>query len=113
MKDNETVATIGGTALMARLYWMFVGNALPLFMLLFIIRGKPSFPSWVDAAHWTSVALLLAVRYLDIRHLNGLTSDGQPASMTTWRRYCGLICGVWGGIWLVIRGGLFLFGAER
>ncbi len=40
-----------------------------------------------DVVFWAFVALLIGVRYLDIRKLEGLTASGRPATIVHWRRY--------------------------
>jgi len=73
--------------LLTRLYWMVVGN-ITLFMLtIFILLNNGKQLNAADAIFWTTVALLVLTRYIDIKLLGGLTVTNQPASMADWRKY--------------------------
>jgi hypothetical protein len=100
---DQTEAPIGGAGCLVRLYWIFLGNALLLILLVFIVEKRPVFPSLIDLASLATVASLIAVRYVDVRLLNGQTGTGDPATMTHWRRYA-MLTGIVGvGLWLLAR----------
>lgn len=102
MQDQKE-ASPSGKGILARLYWMFFGNILLMFVLVFIFEKRPSFPSFYDAAYWTALAFLIFVRYVDIRFLNGQTGEGTPATMIHWRRYAVIVGPVGVGAWILVR----------
>jgi hypothetical protein len=101
MTDQEAPAT--GAEFLVRIYWLFLGNTLLLFLLVLMSEKRPKLPSITDAAYLAAVASLIAVRYVDIRFLNGQTGEGKPATMSHWRRYALLIGSIGAGAWLVVR----------
>ena len=100
---DQKGAPSSGAVLLARLYWMFIGTVLLLFLLVFIFEKRPRFPSLHDAAYWVAVASLVIVRYVDIRFLSGKTGEGQPATLADWRRYTVLLGSVGMAAWLLVR----------
>ena len=101
--QDQTEVPLSGIGLLARLYWLILGNALPLFLLVFIFEKRPPLPSLIDAAYLVLVVSLIIVRYIDIRFLNGNTGEGKPATMTNWRRYALLVGALGVGAWLLVR----------
>jgi len=83
-----------------RVFWMIIGNAILLACVYGILQHRSSLFSIADALYWAVVASLLAARYVDIRYLYGLTSEGDPASMDDWRRYAMVPGVVSTGLWL-------------
>jgi hypothetical protein len=102
MPDQKEAPT-SGAGVLARLYWLFFGNTLLFFLLVFIIQKRPKLPSSLDAAYLIAVASLILVRYVDIRFLNGQTGEGKPATMANWRRYALLVGPAGAGAWLLAR----------
>ena len=90
---------------LARLFWTLIGNPAVLFLAVGIFqRHAPFFEvSRLDLIYWILVALLVVVRYCDIKYLGGLTAEGKPASMRDWRIYAALILSISAGIWLIAR----------
>ena len=78
-------APIGCFGLVVRMIWLLAGNAV-LFMLAILIFQKRAF-SVLDAVFWAVVAALVALRYMDITRLKGLTSNSEPATLKHWRIY--------------------------
>lgn len=78
---------LGGSGCLVRLYWMFGGNLILLFLIIFAIDKHFKFPSWLDLAYLIAVITLVAVRYIDIRYMQGETAEGKPASMKDFRNY--------------------------
>lgn len=68
-----------------RLFWMAFGNLalLALALLIFKRRGF----SFLDLAYWGVVVALGSARHADITRLQGLTINGEPATMQHLRRY--------------------------
>jgi hypothetical protein len=78
-----------GTAagVLARLWWMLLGNAVLALSVVFIFHNTTGFFHAADVVFWCAAASLVLIRYVDIRFLNGLTAIGEPASMRHWVRY--------------------------
>jgi hypothetical protein len=87
--------------LLARLFWMLIGNAILVISGVSILHNEKGFHI-ADAIFWITVAILIPVRYLDIKLWEGGTSTGRPATMTDWRRYAVMLLGIGGGIWLIL-----------
>ena len=85
-----------------RIFWMIIGNAILLACAYGIVQHRSSLLSIADAFYWAIVGSLLAARYVDIRYLYGLTSEGDPASLDDWRRYAVILVFVATGLWLVV-----------
>ena len=83
-----------------RLFWMMIGNGILLFCAYGIIQHRSSVLSIADAFYWAIVGSLLAVRYVDIRYVYGLTAGGDPATTAHWRRYAMVLGVVSTGLWL-------------
>lgn len=101
--QDQTEVPLSGKGFLVRLYWLFLGNALLFFLLVFIFEKHPKLPSLLDAAYSVALASLILVRYVDIRFLNGQTGEGKPATMAHWHRYALLIGSVGMGGWLLAR----------
>ena len=86
MENPETKPASGGGCLL-RLYWMFLGNVVLLFLFAFILKKHFTFPSLLDAGYWATVISLIAARHFDIRYMKGETAEGKPASPNDFRRY--------------------------
>ncbi|MFA5865702.1 MAG: hypothetical protein WC975_13595 [Phycisphaerae bacterium] len=83
-----------------RLCWMLFGNIAILVSARLIAFHKGSFLSTADFVFWGIILAMIALRYVDITKMGGLTASGQVASITHWKRYT-LILGlvallVWG-----------------
>ena len=51
------------------------------------------------------VGVLLLVRFVDITRLNGLTAEGEPASLAHWRRYAAMLLVASTLLWLLAHAG--------
>lgn len=84
-----------------RLLWMMVGNVVLIMTAIAIAQKQRGFAlTEMDAFFFATAIGLLVVRYIDIRFLQGKTSDSQPATMADWRRYAITILGVSFLLWL-------------
>lgn len=101
--QDQTKANSNAAGCLFRLYWLFIGNALLLFLLVFVFENNQSPPTLPDAAYLAILASLLFARYVDIRFLKGQTDEGKPATMTHWRRYLLIMIPVGVGAWLLAR----------
>ncbi len=106
-RTDHQAAGDGCLALVARMFWMAFGNAA-LVLLAVMILQRNAF-SRLDLAFWALAAALIVIRYLDITRLNGLTANGEPASLAHWRRYAALVLVVSTAIWLLAHAGGRLF----
>ena len=92
----------GCLAGIVRIIWLVVGNAA-LLLLTILITERRSL-SGLDIAFWAIVVALILLRYIDITRLNGLTANGEPASLQDWRRYVLLLLLIAGGVWVLAHG---------
>ena len=90
-----------------RLYWMIVGNALLFFCAMAIAEGNSSLYAPINALFWILLGTLLAARYVDIRFFDGMTGDGDTATMADFKRYAVLLGLMAVGLWI----GAHVFGA--
>jgi len=72
---------------LARLWWMLIGNIVLAFSIVFILENKSGFFHAADWVFWITVATLVVVRYLDVKFFNGRTATDAPATMRHWVRY--------------------------
>lgn len=80
---------------------MAVGNLILVLAAIGIVQNRAGFNLTIlDAVFGLTALGLPIVRYVDIRYLNGKTSDSQPATMTDWLRYTITILGVSLALWL-------------
>jgi len=79
---------------LCRIYWMLVGNVALFLLFAFIMTKRLPFFSIIDAACAAVLASLILVRYVDIRHFGGETTDGEPATLRHWRRYAATLTGI-------------------
>ena len=97
-KEPLPVTTSGGC--LVRFYWLVIGNLLMLACLVLVAQGRGWTFSPVDLVFWANVALLVAMRYWDIRSWDGRTGKGEPASMADWKKYAFLLPVVAGVLWV-------------
>lgn len=103
MKDQTNNEYSNGAGCFIRFYWMFIGNALLAITFAFLIQKRPQLPSLLDAASLLAVISLVLVRYVDMRHFEGGTGEGSPATMSHWRKYSAVLVIGSLAIWLGIR----------
>lgn len=75
------------SAIVLRVWWMMLGNALLGFTLIHMALERERLPSWLDAAFVLVIASLLVARLVDIRHFDGRTAEGARATMAQFRLY--------------------------
>jgi hypothetical protein len=109
-RDPQTLdrqSTAAGV--LARLFWMLFGNAILAFSIVFILHNQGGFLHTADAVFWITVALLVLVRYLDIRFCNGLTAAGAPASKRHWVKYVVILLIASTSAWILAHAANYLF----
>ena len=75
-----------GLGMLVRLLWMLIGPAVAVMVVVQIFTKRADFGKY-DIAFWCLVLLMLAVRYADMRFLNGRTGTGEPATPQNYRVY--------------------------
>jgi hypothetical protein len=96
-------------SLLARLFWMMVGNAILFFTTIFIFTNQGKMFNVADVVFWITVAALVLTRYIDVKFLGGMTVTDKPASMANWRKYTMflLICSA--AVWVISHAINYLF----
>ena len=79
------------TGCLVRVLWMFFGNFLLLVLTINIFRSSRGAFSLYDGLYWALIAILCAVRYVDIKALDGQTAEGRPATLAHWKKYAILL----------------------
>jgi hypothetical protein len=111
--DPQTLDRQGtAVGVLARLFWMLVGNAILLFSLIFLLHNKGGWLHTADVVFWITVGVLVLVRYLDIRFCNGLTAAGAPASRQHWVKYVVMLLVVSTTTWVLAHAANYLFVAR-
>ena len=112
MKDTAptTAPTTTLSGLFVRLYWLILGNILLIMMAMLIFLNRESFFSGADLGYWGALALLIVARYVDVKRVHGLTSEGEPATMSHFKRYAARVAGAGGALWGLAQAGSELVG---
>ena len=107
--DQPTEKYDSPFGLIARLFWMLVGNVILFFLTIFILLNQGKMFNDADVVFWITVAVLVPTRYFDIKLLDSLTATGRPASMAHWRKYTIflLICST--AVWVLSHAINYLF----
>lgn len=82
---------ISGAGCLVRLAWMMIGNVALAACAAAIATRTGSFLSAADVVFWALVPILIWLRHVDVTHMKGQTVTGQPASLSHWKRYVGLL----------------------
>jgi hypothetical protein len=88
---SETRDGQGPAGCLVRLGWFMFGNAGLVACIGIIASHKGNFLSAADLVLCVIVPVMLWLRYVDITRLKGETASGQPATITHWKRYVGLL----------------------
>ena len=83
-----------------RLIWMAFGNLASLALALLIFQ-RHGF-SLLDLAYWGVVVALGSARHADIARFQGLTINGEPATMQHFRRYLLVLFLVAAALWVSV-----------
>jgi hypothetical protein len=79
--------------------WMAWGNAALLFCAVKMAEGTA--PTVSTALFILAVGALIGGRYIDIACFKGETADGEPATLSHWRRYAVGVLLVSAVLWVV------------
>jgi len=77
----------GLSALFARLFWMLLGNFALLICAAKIFMDRNVSIRASDIVFWCVVLVMIVVRFLDIKYLEGQTATGAPATIKHWQKY--------------------------
>ncbi|PKN54289.1 MAG: hypothetical protein CVU56_27350 [Deltaproteobacteria bacterium HGW-Deltaproteobacteria-14] len=102
--SESTASTTSLSGLAVRLYWLIFGNILLALMAMLILLEQGSTFSLADAGYGAGVLLLIGARHLDVARFNGLTAEGEPATMAHFRRYATLLIAVAVVMWGAVHG---------
>ncbi|MCG3179535.1 MAG: hypothetical protein BIFFINMI_01871 [Phycisphaerae bacterium] len=87
-RDHDSLPRSSSAGCLVRLGWMVAANLMLVAGCLIIARKESLYLSVADALVWLAVLAAVALRWLDIHKLGGLTAAGQrPARDADWRRY--------------------------
>ena len=90
-KKADAASQMSEAGCLVRLGWMMFGNAA-LAICVGTIAGQAGMSlSIADAVFWAVVIVLVWLRHFDITRMHGQTAGGQPATLSHWRRYAGLL----------------------
>jgi len=96
-------------AILARPFWMFLGNFILMICAANILMGESGSTRTSDIIFWCAVAAMIIVRFLDIKFLDGQTAAGEPASIKHWRRYAIVLVVISAAIWAAAHTAVYLF----
>lgn len=99
MSEPTSTGKSGGIGCAARFFWMGAGNAVVAFLLVFIAQQEDFQIGGLDLAYLVTVVALIAVRFVDVRYLDGRTTEGEPATLASWRRYAATTAVVCVALW--------------
>ncbi len=86
---------------LTRLVWAAV---IPMTMFqaaMKVAEGRPLVGMPAVVLLITAAIVAVIVRWIDVTRLNGMTIEGEPATMTDWRRYSVAVLAVTAGLWLL------------
>jgi hypothetical protein len=98
----------GILAILARPFWMFFGNFAMMICAIHIMMGESKSTKTTDIILWCAVAAMIAVRFLDVKFLDGQTATGEPAMLAHWRKYAIMLLMVAGVIWSAAHAAAYL-----
>ncbi len=97
--QNTNPQQLGGC--FVRLLWLAVGNLVLVLSAVGIVQNRAGFQlGAMDVVLAVTAIFLPAMRYVDIRFLNGKTSDNRQATMADWLRYSVTVLGVSLALWV-------------
>jgi hypothetical protein len=84
-KPQKSTDSIAGFLL--RLYWLFAGNAVLIIGALGIALNKYYNSIAINCIYFAVLLTIIFARYFDIKRYNGTTTEGEPATLNTWKLY--------------------------
>lgn len=92
----------GVLALLARIFWMALGNFALMICAANILMSESSSTRISDIIFLCVVPAMIIVRFLDIKFLDGQTVTGEPATLSHWRKYTIVLIIISAIIWAVV-----------
>lgn len=84
--DQSTRPQTSVAGCFVRIYWMFLGNAVPLFSAIMLATNQGSRIALI-VVYWTGIAALLLARFVEFRCSQGVLTDDRPAGTRDLLRY--------------------------
>ncbi len=76
-----------------RIFWLAGGNAIIYASWVIILLTSAPLPCMLDAVVLVTVGLTIGARRVDITRSGGRTLDGEPATLSDWRRHVAIVLG--------------------
>ncbi len=76
---------------LVRLTWLLLGPAALFFCAALVADGRGPHRLTTDLAFFGVAAAMVALRYLDVTHLDGQRANGEQATPDDFRRYALLV----------------------
>ncbi len=87
-----------------RTLWMIIGNLILAVLFLVLVKKGKEFTA-IDIVYWAIVGILIWLRYVDIHHFEGHTSNGtSKADRNHWLSYCAILISVSLSLWALAHG---------
>jgi hypothetical protein len=80
---------LGCLPAVTRLFWIFAGTITLIYCFVYIILRKATLAVYL--IYILTTISLVVVRFIDIKFLKGEKMNGEPASLSHWRRYALLL----------------------
>jgi hypothetical protein len=88
-------------SLFVRVFWALIGNVIAFFLLYAIANHKGPQFYLMDLIYFGTIAALIFARYIDIKIWDKTDDNGQPITMTNWRKYTLKIMIISSSLWLI------------
>ncbi|MDD5772386.1 MAG: hypothetical protein PHX78_02855 [bacterium] len=99
-KENNTPST--GIGMLIRIYWMVFGNFINILIAINIVVKKHNSIMLLSIFYFMNIIGLIISRYIDIKYLNGQTTEYEPATMNHWKNYLIKTTGIYLGLWIIV-----------
>jgi hypothetical protein len=96
---SATPARRNAAGLLFRLFWMVLGNLAAVVLAALIWDADGATELALSGAYWVTIALVVGARYVDIDRYDGLTAEGEPATLGHWRRHTAILLPLAAAIW--------------
>lgn len=83
----QSTGTNSALVLLGRVFWMFLGPMILVFLGYSIVRIGNGWFTPADIAFLVVVGVLVLARWLEVRGGNPQTASGEPATPEQFRRY--------------------------
>lgn len=99
-KKNNTSST--GIGMLIRVYWMVFGNFINILIAINIAVKKHNSIMFLTLYYFVNTTGLIISRYIDIKYLNGQTTEYEPATMDHWKSYSIKTIGIYLVLWVIV-----------